>query len=278
MVSATEWSGEQGKKWAETVEAMDRQLAPATGPGMKRLAPRPGERIIDLGCGGGPTSLELARLVGQSGRVLGLDISPDLLAVARARAEGVGHLAFAEGDAARHAFEPAAWDALYSRFGTMFFDDPPAALAHLREALVPGGRAVLTVWAEPKHNLWAMLPANAASEVIGPAEKQPPGAPGPFGWATSEIFLPILEAAGWEEIDAIEHDIEMELAFGSASDPVTRAVELACRIGPLARRLREAPEAEAELRRVLAGKFAEHVREDKVMLAGRIRTIRARAS
>ncbi|MEL6478623.1 MAG: methyltransferase domain-containing protein [Pseudomonadota bacterium] len=276
MADAKDWTGQLGAKWAEVIEAMDHQLAPAAQPGLAALAAQPGERVIDLGCGGGPTSLEIARSVGSEGAVLGLDISPDLLGIARTRAAGVAQLDFVQGDAASHAFGADRWDALYSRFGCMFFDDPVAAMTHLRAALRPGGRTALTVWAEPQHNPWAMIPANAATEVLGEAEKPAPGAPGPFGWATHEIFMPILDGAGWREIAIEEHDIEMEIGLGTG-DPVTRAIELACQIGPMARRLEEHPAAEADLRRVLAPKFASHVRDGSVRLPGRIRVIIARA-
>ncbi|MEM7507604.1 MAG: methyltransferase domain-containing protein [Pseudomonadota bacterium] len=276
MADARDWAGDQGGKWANLVETMDRQLAPAAAPGVQALAPQPGERIIDLGCGGGPTSLMLAEKVGAAGRVLGVDISPDLLGIARRRAEGVGHLAFAEADAGSHPFEAGGWDALYSRFGCMFFDDPPAAMANLRRALVPGGRAVLTVWAEPKRNPWAMLPARAAAEVLGPAEKMAPGAPGPFGWCEPAIFEPILAEAGFADVTFVEHQIEMQIGMDGSPDPVTRAVDLACAIGPLASRLRETPEAEDQVRPILAELMRPHLRDDAVWLPGVIRVIAAR--
>lgn len=276
MADKRDWAGQQGAKWAKLIATMDRQLIPAAKPGLEALAARAGERVIDLGCGGGPTSLMLAEQVGAEGRVLGVDISRDLLEIARSRAEGVAQVAFAEADAGSHAFEEGGWDALYSRFGCMFFDDPPAAMANLRHALVPDGRAVLTVWAEPKRNPWAMLPARAAAEVLGPAEKMPPGAPGPFGWCEPGIFEPILAQAGFADVTWIEHEIEMQIGMDGAADPVTRAVDLACAIGPLASRLKDAPEAEGDIRPILADLMRPHIRDDAVRLPGVVRVIHAR--
>ncbi len=275
MVSARDWSGEQGSKWADAIDPMDRQLAPATRHAMAALAAQPGERIIDLGCGGGPTSLEIAGVVGAQGAVLGVDISPDLVRIARSRGADIGHLSFEIADAAAHPFDAQGWDAVFSRFGCMFFDEPVAALANLRAGVKPGGRAVLTVWTEPKHNPWAMIPARAAAQVLGSAEKMPPGAPGPFGWATPEIFMPILEDAGWRNIAFEEHDIECPVSPDGAADPVASAIDHAARIGPLSSRLKEAPEAIHEIRPILAEALEPMVREGVVMLPGRIRVITA---
>ncbi|MBY8975137.1 class I SAM-dependent methyltransferase [Rhodobacteraceae bacterium NNCM2] len=277
MADAQDWAGELGAKWATQIEPMDRMLEPVTEHAIAALAPMAGERVIDLGCGGGPTSLRIAEAVGPEGAVLGVDISPDLLEIARARGAGMAQLGFANADAGSHDFGGAVWDALFSRFGCMFFSDPVAAMANLRSAVKPGGRAVLTVWAEPKFNPWAMLPARAAAEILGPAEKIPPGAPGPFGWATPEIFMPILEGAGWQDIAFVERDLDLPLSRSGAEDPVAEALDHACEVGPLARRLREAPDAEGQIRPILARAFAPLVRDGIVWVGGRIRIISATA-
>lgn len=276
MADTRDWAGELGAKWASQIQPMDRMLEPATHFAIDALGAAAGERIIDLGCGGGPTSLEIATRVGGGGHVLGIDISPDLVDIARERSAGMETVAFELGDAASFAFE-GEWDALFSRFGCMFFDAPVPALTHLRSALKPGGRAVLCVWAEPKFNPWAMVPASAATEVLGPAEKVPPGAPGPFGWATPDIFMPILEDAGWTGIAVAEHDLRLPISAGEDPDPVERAITHACRIGPLARRLEDHPDAEIEIRKILVETLRPLVEGDVVMIGARIRIISARA-
>ncbi|MEM7238224.1 MAG: class I SAM-dependent methyltransferase, partial [Pseudomonadota bacterium] len=184
---------------------------------------------------------------------------------------------FEVADAGEHAFGEGDWDALFSRFGCMFFDVPAAAMGHLRSALEPGGRAALCVWCEPKFNPWAMIPASAANDVLGPAEKVPPGAPGPFGWATPDIFMPILGDAGWSEIAFAEHELSLPISAGDDPDPVERAITHMCRIGPLARRLEDHPDAEAEIRVILADALRPLIRDEVVMLGGKVRIITARA-
>jgi SAM-dependent methyltransferase len=278
MAEAAEWIGDLGRKWAARIEAMDRQLAPCGTVGLAELGPRPGERILDLGCGGGPTTLPIADAVGPGGHVTGADISPDLLAIARRRAAGRGNVDFIEADAGLHRFTPPPYDALFSRFGCMFFADPVAAFVNLRGALRPGARAVMVVWNDPKANPWAMVPARVAAEFLGPAEPMAPGAPGPFGWADPGIFGPILRGAGFSDVAWRAAPVEMEMGEGDDPDPVARAVSIACRIGPLGRRLADAPEgAEARLRPRLAEEFARYVRDGAVRVPGLLWVVTARA-
>ncbi|MEM8790913.1 MAG: class I SAM-dependent methyltransferase [Pseudomonadota bacterium] len=278
MAESKDWAGDLGATWAETIDEMDAQLESASAHALAALAARSGERIIDLGCGGGPTTLKIAGEVGAGGHVLGLDISPALAAIAERRGAGLPQMTIKVADAATHDFGADGFDALFSRFGCMFFDEPVAAFRNLRAALKPGGRAVLTVWAEPKHNSWAMVPASAGNEVLGPAEKVPPGAPGPFGWATPDIFEPILDGAGFSDLSYTEHPLEMTVSYGDAADPIDRAIALAERIGPLARRLEEAPDGTAEkVRPVLREKMAPFVRGDRVVFDGLIRVIKVHA-
>ncbi len=124
------WEGDMGRNWARLREATDRQLAEVGEAGLNLLNAKPGERVLDLGCGGGTTTLAIAGAVGPSGRVTGVDISPDLVAHARQRLEAFPHATVIEADAASHPFEPASHDALFSRHGCMFFTD---ALGRLQE-------------------------------------------------------------------------------------------------------------------------------------------------
>ncbi len=277
MAEALEWAGQMGREWARRVEALDRQLAPAGAVGLAALAPRPGERILDLGCGGGATTARIVKAVGPEGVVTGIDISPDLLAVARAR-PGNEAATFREGDAQSWAFEEGVFDALFSRFGCMFFADPPAAYANLRRALRPGARVVLTAWRDPAANPWAALPAGVGAEVLGPAEPMAPGAPGPFAWADPSIFRPILEGAGFTGLEWREAPITLQVGEASEAGPVERAVAMLTRIGPAARRLKGRPEADrAAVAERLAPALAPFVSDGWVRMPGLIWVIRARA-
>ncbi len=277
MAEAQEWAGQMGREWARRVEALDRQLAAAGALGLAALAPRPGERILDLGCGAGATTARIVTAVGPEGAATGLDISPDLLAVARAR-PGNEAAVFLEGDAQDWRFDEAVFDALFSRFGCMFFADPPAAYANIRRALKPGARVVLTAWRDLGANPWAALPAGVGAEVLGPAEPMAPGAPGPFAWADPMIFRPILEGAGFTGLEWKEEPIMLQVGEAGEADPVARAVAMLMRIGPAARRLKGQPEA---ARAAVAGRLAPvlepFVSDGWVRMPGLIWVIRARA-
>ena len=277
MVEADSWAGKMGQEWARRVDALDRQLAPAGAAALAALAPRTGERILDLGCGAGATTVELCRAVGPDGAVTGVDISPDQVAVARGRA-GNERAEFVVGDAETWPFDAGAYDALFSRFGCMFFGDPSAAYANLHRALKPGARVVLAVWRDLAMNPWAALPAALGAEVLGPLDPPAPGTPGPFAWVDPGIFRPILEGAGFTGLEWEEVPIMLQIGEAELDDPVERAVAMLLRIGPLARRLKGlAPEVRASVAERLAPVLDPYVSDGWVRMPGMIWVIRARA-
>lgn len=230
-----DWNGPVGERWAAEQETMDAEIRPFGEAAMAAARVRAGERVLDVGCGCGDTSLALAQMAGPAGGVTGLDVSAPMLAVARRRAAGVANLSFAEGDASR-AELPGPFDLLYSRFGVMFFDQPEAAFRHLRGAMTPGGRLSFVCWQAPGNNPWAAVPAKAARQASGldlpPAD---PHAPGPFAFADTERVKGILEGGGWTGVAFAP--FEGVMALGST---VRRAAEMASRMGPASRVAREA--------------------------------------
>ena len=203
---------------------------------MQAAAPQPGEKVIDIGCGCGDTSIELARLVGASGAVLGVDVSHPMLEVARScgALERDVNLSFCEADASS-AQLPADTDLMYSRFGVMFFGEPTPAFAHLRKALRPGGRCVFVCWRAPRDNAWAMTPLMAARQALNiTPPPMDPNAPGPFAFADPERLRTILEGAGFAGIDIRRFDAPVVLGATPRA-----AAEGSLRIGPTSRFVRE---------------------------------------
>src|SRR3954464_7823021 len=132
--------------WAEVREPLELQLAPLGRRALAALAPHPGESVLDIGCGGGETALELARAVAPDGTVVGVDLSAAVLAFAQRAAQGRERVRFVQADAQVFPFEPASFDAAFSRFGVMFFADPIAAFINIRCSLKPNGRLAFVCW------------------------------------------------------------------------------------------------------------------------------------
>ncbi len=206
---------EQAERWSqlapEWLEIED-QLEEVTGlPGrlaMDRLDLLPGQRVLDLGCGSGRTTLELATRVGPGGRVLGVDIAAEMLVRGRERA---AHLAatqieFIHADVQVSDLGDAGFDAAYSRFGVMFFSDPVAAFANVRTALRPGGTLSFVCWKTLFDNEWMLIPGAAVISVLGAAPPMPgPGEPGPFSLADPDRVRAVLGEAGFGGIDIAHH-------------------------------------------------------------------------
>lgn len=255
------WNDAAGRTWADLQDRIDRQIRPLGLAAMERLAPASGEHVLDVGCGCGDTSLELARRVGPDGGVLGLDISAPMLEVARGRAEAAGarNLAFHEADAQTAAL-PASRDAVFSRFGVMFFADPTAAFANLRSALRPGGRLGFVCWRPLAENLWMRLPAETAAGLVPPAPPPEPGAPGPFAFADPDRVRRILAEAGFTGIDLTPHDE----AIGGLD--LEGTVAMSFRVGPLGAILRERPDLAPLLRERVREAVSPWLRGDAVYM------------
>jgi len=268
---AAYWNEIAGPSWAEFQEGLDRQVAPLGRRAMAALAPKPGERILDIGCGAGQTSLELAQAVGAGGTVLAVDLSEPLLDIARRRTGGTPGLEIAQGDAQTFAFAAGAFDAAFSRFGVMFFADPPAAFANIRRALKPGGRLAFVCWRTPGENPIMRLPMEAAGPLAPPPSPPEPGAPGPFAFADPDRVRGILASAGFTAVELAAHDQKV------GSGDLETALALALRIGPLGALLRENPGLrEAVAPRVRAA-LAEHDGPEGPMLDAAVWIVTARA-
>jgi len=265
------WNESAGPTWADLQEPLDRQLGPLTLRTIDALKPRPGERVLDVGCGAGASSLELADAVGMSGEVVGVDISRTLLDVAERRADNLVGIRFLEGDAQTYPFEPASFDAAFSRFGVMFFADPVAAFANIRRALEPGGRLAFVCWRSPAENPILSLPLAAALQHLPPQPPPDPDAPGPFAFADPDKVRRILDAGGFTGIAVTPNDMKM----GSAD--LETALELAQRVGPLGRMLREAPDRREAAVAAVRAALTAHEGPDGVLLDSATWIVTARA-
>ncbi|MFT3724595.1 MAG: methyltransferase domain-containing protein [Hyphomonadaceae bacterium] len=268
-----DWNGAVGAHWVTEQETMDALIRPFGEAALRAAAPQPGERILDVGCGCGDTSLALAKAVGPAGGVLGLDVSAPMLGLARQRASGVANLSFMEADASRASL-PGPFDILYSRFGVMFFDDPPAAFAHLNKAMKSGGRLAFACWQGPRENPWASVAAIAARQAAAlPAPQSDPNAPGPFAFADRDRVKSILETAGFRNVHA--EPFEAPVRIGASA---RQAAEMASRIGPVSRAFRDttADQHPAMLAAIEAA-LAPHAASDgSIALPGRIWVVTAR--
>jgi len=235
------WNEQAGPKWVAQQAQLDAQLAALGERAMDRAAIAAGESILDVGCGCGASALELTRRTGDTGSVLGVDISAPMLELARRRAEEAGarKLRFELADAQTHQFPTASHDVVFSRFGVMFFADPVAAFANLRRVLKPGGRLAFVCWQALPLNPWMAVALGAVAQHV-PLPPPAPSAPGPFAFADHERVAGILEQAGFAEIgfDAAED----EMTVGGTTD-LDQAVAFVLMLGPTSALLAGADQA-----------------------------------
>ena len=200
---AEQWNRVAGPTWVEQQALLDRMLAPFEAHLTRVGFPGEGGRVLDIGCGAGATTLAMAARLGPRGRCLGVDISAPLIAAAEARAEklGVATAAFALADAQTWAFEPGAFDAVISRFGVMFFDDPTAAFANIRRAAAPGAKLAFAAWRSAAENPFMTTAARALAPLLPPLPAPAPDAPGQFGFGDAERVRRILAESGWRAVE-----------------------------------------------------------------------------
>src|SRR6185312_1969571 len=196
--AAEDWAGEMGERWLANMDRFEGMLAPIGKALLSHCAFRAGENVVDVGCGAGRTSMDIARQVVPSGRVLGIDISPQLVAAAgrRAQAEHLGNVSFRCADATSVALEGPPFDRLFSRFGLMFFEEPWAASANLHTLLRAGGRAAFSVWAPQKENPWIVEVMGVVGQYVELPERQS-RAPGPFALDDPAYIRELLEQGGF---------------------------------------------------------------------------------
>lgn len=236
------WNGDAARKWVDFNPLLDRMLEPFSALAMACAAPAPGEQVLDIGCGCGGSTLELARRVAPGGGVTGLDISEPMLALARERVAGAAAaVRIINADAETHGLPRSAYELMFSRFGVMFFANPTTAFANFHGALKPGGRLAFVCWRTTDLNPWVTIPFQAARPFAPEFEPPKEGEPGQFAFAARDRVEAILGDAGFTEVGLESHDITMRVGEGDVDD----CVDVVLRLGPVARLLREADDGAA---------------------------------
>jgi ubiquinone/menaquinone biosynthesis C-methylase UbiE len=270
------WNGPGGQRWADRQAAQDILLAPVLDILIDRARPKAGERVIDVGCGSGATSIAFAKKVGPSGHVFGVDVSGPMLARARQSAPADLPVDFVLADATVYPFDPASFDLLASRFGVMFFADPALSFGNMRKALRPSGRLAFACWREPRENPFFMAPLQAAYKHVPKLPQQGPEDPGPFAFASEERVRRILGQAGFAGIEMEPCPLLLDAAIGGGLDG---AVQGSLDIGPVSRALQDQP---PEIRPAVANSIREALapfaKGNAVPLPASIWIVTARAS
>jgi ubiquinone/menaquinone biosynthesis C-methylase UbiE len=232
-----QWNGPSGCAWVEMQELMDEMLQPFADRLVEHVLRAKPTRVLDIGCGSGATTLLAAKRLGKDGACVGADISAPLLEVARHRAaqENLPNVEFIQADAQTHPFEPGRFDAVMSRFGVMFFDDPVAAFANIRRATRSGATLAFAAWRSPAENPFMTTASRAAAPLLPNLRAPDPTAPGQFAFADPERVRHILEASGWQGVDLQPLDIALTVAKQDLFAYITK-------LGPVGVALREADE------------------------------------
>lgn len=244
---------------------------------LARHPPARGARVVDLGCGFGDTSAELAKLVGGEGTVLGVDAAARFIETAGAEHRGIAQLSFRVADIETEV-PGGPYDLAFSRFGTMFFASPVAALRNVRKALAAGGKLCMVVWRKKDANPALTQAEGIVREILGEPEKgdQVTCGPGPFSMASPDLVSDQLVAAGYDHITFERHDAEMMVGA-----TIERAIDFALALGPAGEIVRLAGELAVarreELIRALHTMLEPYLRPNGVWMPSSTWIVTARA-
>jgi SAM-dependent methyltransferase len=260
------WDGPLFDRFVQFREIMTSGLGAFGTRALELEPPRPGQRVLDIGCGFGDATQQIAALVGPDGEVLGVDIAPRFVAasIEEAANADVANVRFAIADVQSTALE-GGFDMAFSRFGTMFFANPVAAMRNVRRALVPGGRLVMVVWRQKVENEWMYRAQQIVERFVTKPDEydEPTCGPGPFSMAGADTTSGILLAAGYT--DVVLHRVDLPVMIGRDVD---EAVSLMMSLGPAGEIIRLAGDRAAHLHgpidAALREGLAEYVHDGRV--------------
>lgn len=260
------WSGVLFDRWVAMRDVVAGAIAPFSDEAYRLVDPQPGERVLDIGCGLGETTLQLGELVGPGGEVTGMDSGERFVEMAREEAEeaGAANVSYFVGDV-QTADLGGPYDVAFSRFGTLFCANPVALLRNVRRSLKPGGRLAMIAWRRKLDNEWLHRGELVADRYLEKPEEtdEPTCGPGPFSMANADTVTEQLKYGGYEQIAARRVDIDYRMG-----DDLDDAMRLVMGIGPAGELIRLAgdeaekirPKLEAELREA----YEDLVRDDGV--------------
>jgi SAM-dependent methyltransferase len=268
------WNGPIGKVWAKEQVKRDRDHAAITHAALELAAPKPGEQVLDIGCGSGTTSLLLAEAVGDAGSVTGMDLSMPMLEGARRRAkECASRASFIDADVTDFPFAPSKLDLAFSQFGVMFFADPVVSFANVHRAMKERGRLVFACWRHPFENPWSAVPESVARPLLPPAPPPDPNAPGRYSFANPDRVKSVLLQAGFHAPELRKFDTRIHLG-----DTPEEAASSSIDTGPLMRTLADVDEeTRAKVRTAVTARLAQELGPGGISLTAGVWLVSAAA-
>lgn len=260
------WNSSSGQAWVDRQADLDATMANVTTLLLEASQPASGERVLDVGCGAGASTLAVAQAVGSTGKVLGIDISAPLLEKAEERRvrQGMNVITYKLGDAQDCTFDPHEFDLVVSRFGVMFFSNPVVAFRNIATGLRPGGRIAFAAWAGPDVNPWFSIPQKVAVARLGPVDATPPDAPGPMAFRDIDRVCRILKDAGYTNCAGKAQSTDLHHPGG-----IEAVTTLATHVGPATRVMREkngTDEDRAAISATLADAFVDFRTADGIRI------------
>jgi SAM-dependent methyltransferase len=258
------WDGPLFDRWIKFRHIVTTGLAAHGDVALRLVPPQTGQRVLDIGCGLGDTTHQIAALVGPEGEAVGVDAAENFIETATAETAeaGIENARFFVGDVQTDPLG-GPYDMAFSRMGTMFFISPVAALRNVRESLVPGGKLAMAVWRRREDNLWMYRAQQIVEEIVQKPEEsdEPTCGPGPFSMANADTVTDVMRHAGWEDVSLYRCDLPI-MGGGNLDE----ALDLVMSIGPAGEILRLQgdraahllPQVDAALREGLS----EYQRED----------------